>query len=157
MQASCEMLEATPRPEESEAEPDINVDLLIATWEALFKEVELHQQQYDKKMVEAYLRKRTLAAHDVRYLFEPGAPVLLRNREPGKMKVRAVGPYVFVKYTGKLGVTAEILNQKGKRYTVSACNLLPVQTAAAQHMLRYAPDGGGVSYAGQQHHRQFFW
>jgi hypothetical protein len=32
----------------------------------------------------------------------------MKNREVGKLKIRSVGPYVFIKYLGKLGTTALI-------------------------------------------------
>jgi hypothetical protein len=42
------------------------------------------------------------------------------------MKCRATGPYTFLKYTGKLGVTAKIINHNGKEYDVSIANLVPM-------------------------------
>ena len=67
-------------------------------------------------MVDAYLKRRELASHDVRFIFSEGDFVLLRQKRPGKMKCRAVGPYVFREYLGRLGVTARIINAKGKEY-----------------------------------------
>lgn len=65
-------------------------------------------------MLRAYARRRDLAAHDVRFLFRPGDQVLLRNREIGKLKARSVGPYVFLKYLGKLG-TVGVISLGGER------------------------------------------
>ncbi len=64
---------------------------------------------------------------------------MLRAKEPGKLKCRAVGPYVFQKYTGSMGVTSVITNAQGKTYTVNAGNLLPVHTSGAARMLRFDP------------------
>lgn len=57
---------------------------------------------YDAKMVAKYKQRRGLQAVDIRYVFEAGDQVMLRNREYGKGKCRSVGPYWFVEYTGKL-------------------------------------------------------
>lgn len=59
-------------------------------------------------MVEEYKRRRGLAKYDVRFVFDKGDPVLLRAKEPGKMKCRAVGPYIFVEYVAPMGVVARI-------------------------------------------------
>ena len=89
-------------------------------------------------MVQEYLRRHNLARYDVRYVFEAGDAVLLKQRVPGKMKCRALGPYTFIRYTGRLAVTAEILNHKGKEYLVSVANLLPVHPPALR-LERYSP------------------
>lgn len=52
-------------------------------------------------MLENYLKRSNLAARDVRYVFQAGDLVLLRQREPGKLKTRAMGPYTFVRYVGR--------------------------------------------------------
>ena len=90
-------------------------------------------------MVDAYKRRRDLADNDIRFVFESGDLTLLRSKEPGKAKCRAVGPYHFVEYIPPRGVVAKIMNDKGKVYTVSAANLLPVRTDGAERMLRYTP------------------
>lgn len=56
------------------------------------------------------------------------------------MKVRAVGPYLFIRYNGRQGVTAVVETNKG-RLQVSAANLLPVQTKGWERMTRYGPLG----------------
>jgi hypothetical protein len=43
--------------------------------------------------------------------------------------VRSLGPYTFESYGGKLGVNATIINALGKRYFVSAANLMPFRGA----------------------------
>lgn len=78
-------------------------------------------------MLESYLKRADLARHDVRFVFAAGDGVLLKQREPGKMKCRSVGPYLFVRYEGRMGVTAVILNARGKEQHVSAANFVPVQ------------------------------
>ena len=57
-------------------------------------------------MVEAYKRRRDLADNDIRFVFEPGDLTLLRAKEPGKAKCRAIGPYHFVQYLPPRGVVA---------------------------------------------------
>lgn len=41
--------------------------------------------------------------------------------------MKAKGPFIFSRYTGRLQVTAEILSLAGAKYTVSAANLLPMR------------------------------
>jgi hypothetical protein len=83
-------------------------------------------------MVEAYARRRDLAKLDIRYLFRPGDQVLLRNREVGKLKARSVGPYVFLKYIGKLKTVGLISMGGDKVQQVSAANLVPVDKQLAE-------------------------
>ena len=63
---------------------------------------------------------------DFRFIFMPGDRVLLRQKDPGKLKVKAVGPYLFVKYKGRQRTRAVILNNKNKERIVSVTNLLQV-------------------------------
>ena len=89
-------------------------------------------------MVADYLQRTQLAQHDVRFVFSQGDKVLLRQREPGKMKCWSVGPYTFLRYTGRLGVNAVILNARGKEYHASAANLVPVHPQE-RRMERFVP------------------
>jgi hypothetical protein len=89
-------------------------------------------------MAKDYSHRKDLAKFDVRHIFTPGDAVLLKQREIGKFKCRARGPFTFVKYTGKLGTGAVILNHKGKERNVSATNLLPVHPPAVR-INRFSP------------------
>ena len=62
-------------------------------------------------MVERYLHQKNLAEHDVRFCFNPGDYVLLKQKVPGKLKVRATGPFIFKTYTGSLQVMVQINDQ----------------------------------------------
>jgi hypothetical protein len=53
------------------------------------------------------------------------------------MKLRAVGPYVFLKYHGNLGVMAKITSIAGKIFSVNAGNLLPLKETFSERMLRF--------------------
>ena len=48
-----------------------------------------------------------------------------------------MGPYVFLRYTGNLGVNAIILGKNDKERMVSAGNLLPVHTLSQSRMQKY--------------------
>ena len=41
-----------------------------------------------------------LAAADLRHVFEPGDAVILKQRLPNKNKVKAEGPFTFLRYVG---------------------------------------------------------
>lgn len=116
------------------------LDHLVHYWDTVYRDVQSRQQDYDKVMIKRYMKSKKLAEHDVRYIFKPGDYVLLKQRQPGKMKVKAVGPYLFIKYNGKQGVTAVVETDKG-RLQVSAANLLPVQTKGWERLTRYGPFG----------------
>ena len=44
------------------------------------------------------------------------------------MKIRSLGPYTFIEYCGRKGLNAMVEGPLGKRYYVSAANLIPVYT-----------------------------
>lgn len=115
---------------------DMGVDMehVVSYWQKVYEEVANRQKAYDSKMAEAYMRQRTLAEHDVRYIFNPGDKVLLKQTQPAKHKCRAVGPYIFVRYTGELGVNAYIVGKNNKEYMVSAGNLLPVHEGSSSRL-----------------------
>ena len=81
-------------------------------------------------MVEEHARHTDLALQDVRCMFTAGDLCLLRTPGGGKLKRRAVGPYTFARYEGWRGVNAEIVGAAGKRITVSAANLRPMDPHA---------------------------
>ena len=117
------------RIEELEEDPAAQVAQIeqeVGVWREIFQEIKERHDQYDRKMVREYLRRQRLAEHDVRFLFSPGDKVLLRHVVPGKLNLKVKGPYVFVRYTGPLQVTARItsLDGTGETRLVSAANLL---------------------------------
>ena len=77
-------------------------------------------------MVEEHARRTDLALQDVRFMFTAGDLCLLRAPGGGKLKRQVVGPYTFARSVGWRGVNAEIVSVAGKRLTVSAANLRPM-------------------------------
>lgn len=71
-------------------------------------------------MREGYARE---AAGKVVFDLTPGDPVLVREFMPGKMRLKAVGPYKFVRRVKGSG--AEVLTRKGKMIRVAMANLKP--------------------------------
>ena len=67
---------------------------------------------------------------DLCFAFRSGDLVLLRQWRPGKTIPHAEGPYSFVRYTQKLGVTAIIRDTEGTELEVSVANLLPLRTGS---------------------------
>ena len=66
----------------------------------------------------------------VRHLYHEGDYLLVRSRETGKHKTRAVGQFVFKKYVGECGVNTEVVQlASGKIREVSLGNLLPMHPA----------------------------
>lgn len=90
-------------------------------------------------MVKAYHRRRDLAELDVRFIFKGGDMVFLRQKDPGKLKLKSTGPYIFINYMGHMRIKARIMNLDNHVFEVSAGNLLPVDPPATR-MVRFAPD-----------------
>lgn len=90
-------------------------------------------------MVKSYKKRAELADIDVRFIFSGGDLVFLKQREPGKLKVRSMGPFIFLAYVGSKRVQARIMNFQDRVWLVSAGNLLPVDPPATR-MVRFAPD-----------------
>ena len=101
-------------------------DETLAYWQHMFQAVEERLLANDRKMVQEHARRADLDQLDVRTAFNPGDMVLLRSPRPGKLKVRAVGPYTFLHYVGWRGTNAMIQGRSGQTLTVSVANLRPV-------------------------------
>ena len=101
----------------------------MGIWQEIFQEIKEWHDQYNKKIVQEYLRQQRVAEHNVRFLFSPGDKVLLRHVVPGKLNLKVKGLYVFVHYTSPLQVTTCITGLDGTEETclVSAANLLPMR------------------------------
>jgi hypothetical protein len=68
------------------------------------------------------------------------------------MKARSLGPYTFVEYSGRKGVNATVEDLLGRRYYVSAANLLPTAREAAR-LDRFStrlPGTRGASESGRE-------
>lgn len=84
-------------------------------------------QKKDLQMVREYQKRNRLATHDPRVIFRTGDRVLLRRRQPGKMKSRAEGPFTFVKYKTTAGWVAVVEGVGKRTLEVSAANLIPLK------------------------------
>ena len=56
----------------------VDLEYTCKYWESVCEEVANKQLTYDKKVQEEYMRRENLAEHDVRFIFEPGDPVLMK-------------------------------------------------------------------------------
>jgi hypothetical protein len=56
----------------SEDDTELEIDAVIKFWEDICEEVRIRQTKYDAAMVKTYLKQRSLAEHDVRFIFSPG-------------------------------------------------------------------------------------
>ena len=63
----------------------------------------------------------------MRFAFNPGDWVLMRQKRPGKLLVKALGPYKFRRYKGARRVVAELEDAKGKILESSVANLIPTR------------------------------
>ena len=69
--------------------------------------------------------------------------VLLKQKQLGKNKVRATGPYEFRSYEGRRGVTATIAKPGGEGMRVSVANLIPFR-GEGHVVVHELPAGGPV-------------
>ena len=88
--------------------PDItdqDVEELIAQqvlwWDTMVELVRKRLKAQDVAMVREYAKRADLADQDLRFCFEPGDKVLVRQRVPGKLQTKAMGPYLFLRYIGQ--------------------------------------------------------
>jgi hypothetical protein len=78
-------------------------------------------EAFDKRMEANYAQQ--VAGGKLVFDLQPGQSVLVREYQPGKMRLKAVGPYRFLR---KLqGNGAEVLNRKGRILKVAMSNLKP--------------------------------
>lgn len=63
----------------------------------------------------------------VKFVFEEGDWVLMKQKRPGKMLSKALGPYRFIKYCNDNGLVAEVETVAGKKLHCSVANLLPLR------------------------------
>ena len=124
---SAEVQLAAGAEQEEEEPPAEGVAAAAGFWQLAFDELEARQQKYDAKMIREYARRARLADFDVRFLFQPGDRVLMKQKLVGKQRVRAMGPYTFLRYTGQLRVTAEIADTRGRTQVASVANLVPLR------------------------------
>ena len=72
-----------------------------------------------------YMRRPKLAELDLRFELEPGDLVVHRQTRPGKLTVKAEGPYRFLKFVGENNLAAEVMSGEGKVIRCALANLLP--------------------------------
>ena len=76
-------------------------------WDDTMPAVRIKLAQGDERMIREYKERHRLQEFEVPHYFKYGDQVLLKQRRPGKMRVKA--PVVtFVRYKGNLGLTAEV-------------------------------------------------
>ena len=103
-----------------------HVEELLGLWEELLAEVGQCQVDYDANMTRNYTRRRGLARVDVRFEFTPGQQVIMRAKPAGKLKVRAKGPYQFVRYVGSSRTMTEVAGGDGRSKVVGCTHLRPM-------------------------------
>ena len=63
--------------------------------------------------------------------------MLIRAREKGNQKARAMGPYIFKRYIGCRGVNTEVVQPgSGTTWEVSASNIIPMHPTSQQVNLK---------------------
>lgn len=88
-------------------------------------EVRSRLRNQDISMVAQYARRPGLSPIDNRTILTPGCKVIMRQRQPGKMKLKATGPYTFLRFVGRQGLGAELMDQGGHTLRASLSNVLP--------------------------------
>ena len=78
----------------------------------------------DDELVSAYQRQHG-QERDLRFELVPGQQVLLRQRQPGKLRTKCEGPYVFLRSVGPNSAALELLGPNGKVRVASVGNVVP--------------------------------
>lgn len=107
-------------------EADVNLQTRLieeqaAWWYQAQGELQRRIEAGDRHMAEQYSRQ--VAEGKVVFNLQPGDPVLVREYLPGKMRLKAIGPYKFLRAIRNSG--AEVLTAKGRIIRVAMANLKP--------------------------------
>ena len=94
-------------------------------WEQLLDLAYQYLEDADTAMVWAYKRKVAPLRIDMRKEYTEGCLVLMKQKQPGKSKLRATGSYRFEDYRGAQGTGADITAPDGTVSRVSVANLVP--------------------------------
>ena len=89
-----------------EADEQLLGEKLGEIWRDLLPVVSAKLAHYDLNMKTKYQEKVALGDMGIQYIFFFFYKVLVKQRRVGKLLPRAVGPLVFVKYSGPLKLTA---------------------------------------------------
>ena len=81
---------------------------MLHDWESVLDMARERLLRADAAMVAAYKARIPASRPDPRALYQPGDLVLMKHKQPGKHKVRAVGPFKFLEYTGRRDVVVRI-------------------------------------------------
>lgn len=66
------------------------------------------------------------------FIHDPGDWVIVKQKKPGKLVSKAMGPYKFVAYKGRLGVVAVLETLAGKRFESSVANIAPLRSGVTK-------------------------
>jgi hypothetical protein len=109
-----------------EMDEEILADRLVALWLDIRPTVRAKLALSDARMKSKYDERAMLDAMGVEHQFESGDLVLQMQRRIGKLREKAMGPYVFVRYHGPLKLTAEVSDQRsGASHKCSLAHLVP--------------------------------
>ena len=114
---------ATPTLEVEEEEALIASQL--RWWEEMEAGIRAKLQENDQKAELAYQKRGDLADFDGRFAYKPGDLVLMRQKIPGKLHLRSMGPFKFLSYAGERKVVANLLTAAGKTIQSAVGNLVP--------------------------------
>lgn len=99
----------------------------MKAWESILEYTQEHLLNADRDMVAAYEARVPSKVVDHRNAFSAGDWVLMKHKQPGKNKIRATGPYQFIEYCGRRGITAYIQKPGEDKQRVSIANIIPFQ------------------------------
>ena len=81
---------------------------MLHDWESVLDMARERLLHADAPMVAAYKARTPASRPDPRALYQPGDLMLMKHKQPGKHKVRAVVPFKFLEYTGRRDAVARI-------------------------------------------------
>ena len=85
--------------------PDASVEEMMGAltlwWDQTILKLRERLRKLDSNMQRAYMARRDLGRVDLRTILTPGVRVIMRQKQPGKNKLRATGPYTFLNFVGQ--------------------------------------------------------
>jgi hypothetical protein len=96
-------------------------------WQSCLAWVRERLQQRDEVMKRDYARRLGVDSLQVQLVLTAGDWVLMKQKRPGKMLSKALGPYKILRYKNENGLVAELETVAGKKLESSVANLLPLR------------------------------
>lgn len=95
----------------------------LAWWDNAIADVRARLAARDDEMQKQYLKRRDIAASDIREQVQPGDYVAVCVRTPSKLEARWKGPWLVLRVLGEHGTTLELMKRDGSTCVTAVANV----------------------------------